>query len=145
MSQAKAGNLGYAYSQMGWGPEITLSMSDVIITCRHFCRFGSPQGLVTSPHTINHRVGIAPVCFGDCNGYGFMDLAIDVPNEDVSKNSIEDGGAVQIIYSFANGLSAVMVVTAMVTTTNSGLRIVQMLTTRQNNMMGFGYAVEWQS
>jgi len=46
---------------------------------------------------------------GDFNGDNYADLAIGVFGEDVSSDSIEDGGAVNVIYGSSAGLSATTV------------------------------------
>ena len=42
--------------------------------------------------------------YGDFNDDGFDDVAIGIPDEDVG--SIENGGAVEVIYGSSSGLSA---------------------------------------
>jgi hypothetical protein len=43
---------------------------------------------------------------GDYNGDGYIDLAAGVPNEDIDNNTKADGGAVNILYGSADGITA---------------------------------------
>ena len=63
---------------------------------------GSVQDIKGGPET-GDRFGAA-LATGDFNGDGYCDLAIGIPGEDIS--GVIDGGAVQVLYGSANGLSA---------------------------------------
>jgi len=52
-----------------------------------------------------HRFGYS-LATGDFNDDGYDDLAIGVPSEDLNDPTIQDMGAVNVIYGSASGLSA---------------------------------------
>jgi hypothetical protein len=63
-----------------------------------------PRGLAVGLEAQCEPLGGGGVAKGDFNGDGIGDLAVGVPFEDIG--SVQDGGAVNVIYGSANGLVA---------------------------------------
>ncbi len=65
---------------------------------------GTPESIKGAPET-SDVLGSA-LAAGDFNGDEYADLAIGVPGEDIVDNTRENGGAVNVIYGSAAGLTA---------------------------------------